>query len=813
MRSASEPAVLIPDEGHRVAQVPSRAGDAARGVVLPPLPARVHFVGIGGIGMSGLARILHAWGYEVSGSDSTASEQTESLAREGVPVAIGHGDTVRAGNADLLVVTAAVRGENAEVGAAKAAGVPIVKRAALLGLLASERQSVAVAGSHGKSTTSGMLVAALRALGADPSYAIGAVLGTTGTNAAPGTGDTMIVEADEYDYSFLQLAPTVAVVTNLEFDHPDLFPDQATYDAAFARFIERIEPDGVLVIAADDPGCARLLAAPDLRLPDRVVTFGQADGTNWRLSGTEGAWQVTGPDGIDLSLDLAVPGRHNARNATAALAALVALGHQPGAAATALGAFTGVGRRFERKGEAAGVTVIDDYAHHPTEVRATLRAARDHFPGRRCWAVFQPHTFSRTKALLEEFAAAFDDADRVLLLEVYAARETDSLGVSAADLAALLPSGAAVVAGPRAAAERLTSDVAAGDVVLTMGAGDVTATGPILLHLLQERPAATPEARPMRRRVEKAPVQTVPGRPSLKILERSPMSLHTTWRIGGPADVLIRAATPDDLAAAVAWGREQSLPVTVIGGGSNLLVGDQGIPGLVVLGRTPGERAEGLLTAEDRGDYVLLDVGAQAPLSWVGRYAAERGWAGMDWGVGLPGTIGGATVNNAGAHGTELKDHLERVVVLDNTGATHEFPGAWLEPSYRDTRIKHAARPRPWHVLRSIFRLPKGDPAQLVRLADEHAQFRKETQPTGACAGSTFANPPGDYAGRLLEEAGLKGFAIGGARFSPKHSNWIVNTGGATAADVRTMIAHAQAVVLDRFGVVLRPEVEQIGEG
>ncbi|MDP9471402.1 MAG: UDP-N-acetylmuramate dehydrogenase, partial [Chloroflexota bacterium] len=491
----------------------------------------------------------------------------------------------------------------------------------------------------------------------------------------------------------------------------------------------------------------------------------------------------------------------------------VALGHQPGAAATALGAFTGVGRRFERKGEAAGVTVIDDYAHHPTEVRATLRAARDHFPGRRCWTVFQPHTFSRTKALLEEFAAAFDDADRVLLLEVYAARETDSLGVSAADLAALLPSGAAVVAGPRAAAERLTSDVAAGDVVLTMGAGDVTATGPILLHLLQERPAATPEARPMRRRVEKAPVQTVPGRPSLKILERSPMSLHTTWRIGGPADVLIRAATPDDLAAAVAWGREQSLPVTVIGGGSNLLVGDQGIRGLVVLGRTPGERAEGLLTAEDRGDYVLLDVGAQAPLSWVGRYAAERGWAGMDWGVGLPGTIGGATVNNAGAHGTELKDHLERVVVIDNTGATHEFPGAWLEPSYRDTRIKHAARPRPWHVLRSIFRLPKGDPAQLVRLADEHAQFRKETQPTGACAGSTFANPPGDYAGRLLEEAGLKGFAIGGARFSPKHSNWIVNTGGATAADVRTMIAHAQAVVLDRFGVVLRPEVEQIGEG
>ncbi len=813
MSTLSEPAVLVHEQGRPGGQACAQRREDATGVALPQPPARVHFVGIGGIGMSGLARILHAWGYEVSGSDASASEQTEALLREGIPVAIGHGDTLRAGSADLLVVTAAVRGENAEVRAAEVAGVPIIKRAALLGLLASERWSVAVAGSHGKSTTSGMLVAALRSLGADPYYAIGAVLGTTGTNAAPGSGETMVVEADEYDYSFLQLAPAVAVITNLEFDHPDLFPDQAAYDAAFAQFINQIRPDGALVIAADDPGCVRLLAAPDLRMPDRVLTFGQGDGVDWRLSGAEGAWRVTGPGGTEIALDLAVPGSHNARNATAALAAMVVLGHEPAAAAAALAGFTGVGRRFERKGEAAGVTVIDDYAHHPTEVRATLRAARDRFPGQRCWAVFQPHTFSRTKALLEEFAAAFGDADRVLLLEIYAARETDALGMSAADLATLMPFGAMVAAGPEAAAEYLATEVAAGDVVLTMGAGDVTATGPILLRLLGNRAAPAVDARPPRRRVERAPVQTVPGRPSLKILERSPMSLHTTWRIGGPADVLIRAATPDDLAAAVAWGREQTLPVTVIGGGSNLLVGDGGIRGLVVLARTPGERAEGLLVAEDRGDHVLLDVGAQAPLSWVGRYAAERGWAGMDWGVGLPGTIGGATVNNAGAHGTELKDHLERVVVLDNEGVIQEQPVTWLEPAYRDTRIKHAARPRPWHVLRSIFRLPKGDPGELVRLADEHAQFRKETQPTGACAGSTFANPPGDFAGRLLEEAGLKGFAIGGARFSPKHSNWIVNTGGATAADVRALIAHAQMVVLDRFSVALRPEVEQLGEG
>ena len=290
------------------------------------------------------------------------------------------------------------------------------------------------------------------------------------------------------------------------------------------------------------------------------------------------------------------------------------------------------------------------------------------------------------------------------------------------------------------------------------------------------------------------------------------MSLHTTWRIGGPADFLVRASTPDNLVAAVAWARAEELPVTVIGGGSNLLVGDRGIRGLVVLARTPGERAEGLIEAEDLGDAVRLRVAAQAPLSWTGRYAAERGWAGLDWGVGLPGTIGGATVNNAGAHGTEQKDHLEAVVVLDNNGKVRELPASWLEASYRHTRIKHGPRPRPCHVVEAVMRLPKGDPAELVRLADEHAEFRKLTQPTGACAGSTFTNPPGDFAGRLLEAAGLKGYRVGGVEFSTKHGNFIVNTGGARAGDVRELIASAQERVHEAFGVWLEPEIEEIGE-
>jgi UDP-N-acetylmuramate dehydrogenase len=307
-------------------------------------------------------------------------------------------------------------------------------------------------------------------------------------------------------------------------------------------------------------------------------------------------------------------------------------------------------------------------------------------------------------------------------------------------------------------------------------------------------------------------IVAIPGKPLLKVLQQSPMSLHTTWRIGGPADFLVRAPTSDDFVSIIRWAHDEGLPVTVIGGGSNLLVREGGIRGLVISCRTPGERAEQLLMAEDRDDHVMVRVGAQAPLSWVGRYASERGWAGMDWGVGLPGTIGGATVNNAGAHGTEMKDSLESVVVLNNNGDVFEYAQTWLDPSYRYTTLKAMTRPREFHVLEAVLRLPKGDKQELVRLAEEHAEYRHQTQPTGACAGSTFTNPPGDFAGRLVEAANLKGFRVGGVSYSTKHSNFIVNSGGATATDVQELIAIAQERVFDGFGIQLHPEIEIIGE-
>lgn len=788
---------------------------------LPSPGSAIHFVGIGGIGMSGLARLLHRWGYTVSGSDSTASEITDALLSEGIAVSIGHDDATLAGAAQLVVITAAIRGANAEVQAAEASGVPVIKRARLLGMLSDARRGVAVAGSHGKSTTSGMLVVALGELGADPSYAVGAVIGRTGTNAAAGIGEEMVVEADEYDYSFLHLHPNVAIVNNVDYDHPDLFPDQASYDQAFIDFIAQIRPSGTLVTAADDEGAARVAGLADLSALT-VVTIGEAAGSDWRLVPGDAGWLAQAPDGERYALTLQVPGTHNARNALAALAVLVALGYDPAAAAAALGTYSGIDRRFEHKGEAAGVTVVDDYAHHPKEVAATIAAARSRFPDRRIVVAFQPHTYSRTHALLSDFAAALTAANLALVLDIYAARETNNLGVTAEQVVDLIP-GAVVGGSVPEAADRLGTMLTSGDVLLTVGAGTVTSLGPQVLEKLlgwtkdsipnvSDPPISTSRVGRTAAsgdRSSRAATETVPGTDGLKLQRQATMSLYTTWRIGGPADVLIRAANADHLLAAVQWGWGQGMPVTVFGGGSNMLIPDEGVRGLVVLARTPGERAEGLVEIEDLGDRIRLTVGAQAPLSWTGRYAAERGWAGLDWGVGLPGTIGGATVNNAGAHGTEFKDHLESVRLLGPDGDVHDEAASWMEASYRHTRIKSAARPRPEIVLSATFRLPKADSATLVALADDHARFRRETQPTGACAGSVFANPPGDYAGRLIEAAGLKGYRVGGAQFSPKHANWIVNTGRATAEDVRELIRHAQETIRQRDGIELRVEVER----
>jgi len=474
------------------------------GLVTPVAPVplaelgRVHFTGIGGAGMSGIARIMIARGVTVSGSDSAGGDLLASLAALGADVHVGHA-AANLDGADTVVVSSAIRPDNPELAAARAQGLRVLHRAAALASVMLGRRGVAVAGTHGKTTTTSMITTALRQCGADPGYVIGGILTETGLGAEDGSGQLLVAEADESDGSFLMLSPEVAVVTCVEADHLDNYASLAEIEDAFAAFARRIVPGGALITCADDPG-ARSLAAAAGSLPVRVRTYGEAGDADYRITsvtprGMRVGLEVAAPGGgPPARLEVGVPGRHNALNAAAAYAAVLELGLPSalaGQAASGLAAYRGARRRMEPKGEAGGVTVLDSYAHHPTELAADLRAARDIGPGGRAIAVFQPHLFSRTRIFADRFGAALGLADEVFVLDVYAAREDPEPGVTGELVARAVPGGRAVFLPDRAAVPDAVADIARpGDLVLTMGAGDVTALGPLIVAALLARAGA-----------------------------------------------------------------------------------------------------------------------------------------------------------------------------------------------------------------------------------------------------------------------------------------------------------------------------------
>jgi len=464
-----------------------------------PLPdlGRVHFTGIGGAGMSGVARIMIARGVKVSGSDAAASDLLAGLADEGADVHVGHA-AANIDGADTLVVSTAIREDNPELAEARRRGLRVLHRAAALASVMLGRRGIAVAGTHGKTTTTGMLTTILRHCGADPGYVIGGILTETGVGAGDGRGDMFVAEADESDGSFLMLAPELAIVTSVEADHLDNYAGLGQIQAAFARFAQQIRPGGVLIACADDPGALALAAAtpaPGVR----VRTYGAAATADYRLTGVRSHGMAVrfsvlpGPQAgpgapSPAQLQAGVPGRHNALNATAAYAAVLELGLSPGQAAAGLAAYRGVRRRMEPKGEAAGVLVLDSYAHHPTELAADLRTAHEIRPAGRVLAAFQPHLYSRTRIFAAEFGAALGLADEAFVLDVYAAREDPEPGVTGLLIAEAAPGGRARFIPNRA---DLPAAVAAaarpGDLILTMGAGDVTALGPLIVTALRQR--------------------------------------------------------------------------------------------------------------------------------------------------------------------------------------------------------------------------------------------------------------------------------------------------------------------------------------
>jgi len=473
---------------------------AGAGVDLRGGGRTVHLVGVGGAGMSGLARLLLAAGHTVTGSDRAESATLASLRALGADVRAGH-DGERLGRPDLVVASAAIRASNPELVAARRLGVPVLGRAQLLALLMAGKVGIAVAGTHGKTTTTGMVVAILQAAGLDPSFAVGGDLKATGINAAAGGGPHFVAEADESDGSFLELAPTVAVVTNVEADHLDHWGDLEAVRAAFRSFVGRLPANGTAVLCADDPGALGLAAAA----PCQVVTYGlgadadvRAGGLVLDAWGSRCALEVAGEPLGEIAV--AMPGRHNVVNALGAIAAARAAGARPTAARAALAGFTGAARRFHLRAEVDGVTIVDDYAHNPPKVAATLAAARLG-PWKRVVAVFQPHLYSRTRLFADDFGQVLAaGADLVVVTDVYAAREDPEPGVDGALVADAVrrarPDLRCLYAPDRAALATLVANLLEpGDLLLTVGAGDITTLAEEVAPLLT---AATHGATPRR---------------------------------------------------------------------------------------------------------------------------------------------------------------------------------------------------------------------------------------------------------------------------------------------------------------------------
>ncbi len=644
----------------------------------------------------------------------------------------------------------------------------------------------------------------------------------------------------------------MAIVTNVDWDHVDCYPTPRAYAEAFEQFVGQLPAGGHLVLSADGVGAAALRPAAGCQ----VTTYGLGGDAGWRARGVEvndkgGLGAIVEHNGVQVArLELGVAGRHNLCNALAAMAAADLCGVPAPVAAKVIGTYQGAGRRFELIGEANGIAVIDDYGHHPTELAAVLAAARLRYPDRRLWAVFQPHTYSRFRALLPAFAASLAQANRVVLLDIYAAREADEGTVHSRQLLDLMPSPDSVhYAGTaEAAASYLLAEVQPGDVVITFSAGDGNWAGRRLLEGLRARasepgPMARrpPESRreqveeepssrelhapslssaacrrgpgealalPEMRRAERAELAAAIAALGAPALADEPLARHTTFRIGGPAELFVTASDSQRLLALARLASERNWPVTVLGGGSNVLISDEGIRGLVIASAARGVRK---LTGDGLPGLVA-DAGV--PLAGLARWAIRQGWSGLEWAVSIPGTVGGAVIGNAGAHGGQVSDVLDWLEVGWPDGRRERWAAADLRLGYRTSSLKErlgTQQPGPI-VLAAAFRLAHGDAKALRLRADACLAQRRATQPVEPSAGSVFRNPPGDHAGRLIEACGLKGTRQGGARVSEKHANFIINTGTASAGDVAALVETICDRVRGKFALELQPEILFLGQ-
>ena len=749
--------------------------------ILHGAPRRIHLIGVAGSGMSGIAGLLLALGHQVSGSDKVDTVEVKRLQSLGLDFRTPQRaeDVV---DAQLVIYSSAIREGNAAYDAAQRLGKPMVRRAEALAALALGKKGILVAGMHGKTTVSAMTAHALRAAGVHPSHYVGAEIPILGTNARwDAGGEYFVAEGDESDGTIVLYHPEHTIVLNIEPEHLDHYADLAAIDAAFGRLLD--QTTGNIFYCADDPGAVRVCAGRP-----RAVSYGKTGTyscTDIRSSGFVSEFSFC-HNGRELArVTLNVPGEHNVVNATAVLALAAELGLDVAKCAASLGSFRGARRRFEVVYSSDDYLLIDDYGHHPTEIAAVVRAARD--AGRqRVLLLFQPHRYTRTQALKDDFGRALALADAVVVTDVYAASETPIPGVSGrlvADAATDSGSSHASYAASRAqAGVEVGRLLRPGDLLVTLGAGNIHEQGAVLARDLQT--------------LEKLRAAMGPGVARLY----EPLAKHTTMRVGGPAQFWLEPETEEGFCELVRTAHEAGIPFMVMGRGSNLIVRDGGLRGAVVRLR---RGVFGEFSVE--GDHIRAGVGVR--LKALSGAAITAGLEGFEWMEGIPGDVGGCLRMNAGAMGVEAFDQVESLRYADQEGNILEKSPRDLDVHYRNVPLL-----RTNYALSARFRGRKSTPAEVERRTRDYSSKRKASQPAGASAGCIFRNPDGGKAGQLIDASGLKDSRVGAARVSDVHANFILNEGGATASEVLALVEQVRAEVLKQHGVRLETEVQIIGE-
>ena len=753
-----------------------------RGLLRPP--AAIHVVGVAGAGMSALANLLLQRGFRVSGSDLVPTHAVEGLIEHGLVFTAEHTASAVQG-AQLVVYSSAVAEDNVERQAARELGIPEIRRAELLAVLVEEKQSLVVAGMHGKTTSSSMLTYVLRVAGETPSHYIGAEVPILGASSAWSPSGPIVIEGDESDGTLTAFQPTHSLLLNVEEEHLDYYDNLDAILQVFARFVA--ETSGRVVFCADDANALLLCSHHE-----KAVGYGLAEHARYRAVDVRveqfaSEFRIL-RDGHELGrIALNVPGTQNVLNALGVAALALEIGVPMGMIQKALAEFRGASRRFEVKHHSSDYLLVDDYAHHPTEIKATLGAARAG-GWKRIVALFQPHRYTRTKLLLQDFADAFEQADLVVVTDIYAASEEPIEGIDGGLLAETVRQSGhgRVIFEPdlQRLARVASREIIAGDLTLTLGAGSIHEVATVLAAELdwftELRRQLSPESR---------------------LLRNEKMSRHTTLRVGGPAQFWFEPAQERDLQLGLQAAHAQGIPVTLIGRGSNLLVREGGIPGLCV---HLGHRNFSQVSIVDG----RITVGAGTRLKNIVTEAKRQGIGGLSFLEGIPGSVGGALRMNAGAMQGWTMEVVEEVRAFDLQGNLKIIRHEDLEIRYRNVPFFAT------HI--AVGAKLRGQPESTASIdaeLKEYAKKRWASQPAAPSAGCIFKNPlPATPAGRLIDELGLKNLARGGARVSEVHANFIVNDGPATANDVLNLIADIQARAREQRGIELEPEVVILGE-